>query len=142
MVVPSDDVVCRFVRPSDWSRILNRPKPGAFKQVGLSVWHPDRLEERDATLGDLRIEHLVGCGQAHHTVGDYHRFARKVEEKDGAPFRVQAEWRPDDAFVAEPWRRWRYAHIQVETIVGPPQFTPRFRNLLAVNTRVAIAPDG
>ena len=142
MVVPLDDVVCRFVRPSDWSRILKRPKPGAFKQVGLSVWHPDRLEERDATLDDLRIEHLAGYGQAHHTVGDYYRFARKSEEKDGTPFRVQVKWRPDDEFVDEPWRQWRYAHIQVETVAGPAQFTVSFRNLLALKTKVAIAPDG
>lgn len=144
MVVPLDDVVCRFVRPSDWSRILKQPKPGAFKQAGLSVWHRDRLEEQGATLDDLRIEHLYGYGQAHHTVGDYYRLARKSEEeeKDGTPFRVQVEWRPDDEFVAEPWRQWRYAHIQVETVVGPAQFTVRFRNLLALKTKVAIAPDG
>ena len=102
----------------------------------------DWLYERGVALDGLRIEHLVGYGQAHHTAGDYHRLARQVEEKDGAPFRVRVAWRPDDEFVAEPWRQWRYAHIQVETVVGPPQFTVQFRNLLALNTRVAIAPDG
>ena len=71
MPVPNDDVVCCFISPKTWNSILNQPTQRAFKQAGLSVWHPGRLRERGATLGDLLIENLAGYGQAHHTAGDY-----------------------------------------------------------------------
>ncbi len=141
MPVPSDDILCRFVRPNDWSRILNRPKPGAFKQAELSVWHRDRLRERGVPLEDLRIEHLAGYGQAHHTVGDYLDCAREAEQIEGEPFRVQVEWRPEDEYVAEHWRQWRYAHVQVEVREGPVQFLAEFRRLLAEKTRFKVPPD-
>ena len=71
MPVPPDDLLCRFIRPGDWSRRENRPRPGAFKQPALSVWHIERLRAQGAAPEDLRLEHLRGCGQAHHTAADY-----------------------------------------------------------------------
>ena len=141
MPVPEDDILCRFIRPKDWSRILNRPKPGAFKQAALSVWHDARLRERGFSLEDLRIDHLAGYGQSHHTAGDYIDCAREAAQRDGEPFQVQVEWRPEDQYVAEPWRHWRYAHVQVEAIEGPAQFLPEFRRVLAERARVVIPPD-
>lgn len=141
MPVPPDDMVCRFISPMHWSRRENQPREGVFKQEGLSVWHQGRLLERDVRLEDLLIENLVGFGQAHHRAGDYTDLAREVSEKSGEPFEVQVEWRPGDEYVEPPWRRWRYAHVQVEAIAGPTQFLRRFRKLLTVNSRVVIPPD-
>ena len=141
MPVPPDDMLCRFIRPRDWSSTLNRPKPGAFKQAGLSVWHQDRLRERGIPLSDLLIEHLAGHGQAHHTAGDYAELAQEAERLEGQPFRVRVEWRPEDEYVAEPWRQWNYAHVQVETEAGPPNFLARYCRLLTLGARVVIPPD-
>lgn len=141
MPVPDDDRVCRFIRPRDWSRRENRPRPGAFKQPSLSVWHEERLLAQGASLYDLRIEHLVGCGQAYHTAGDYQGLASEAAQEEGIPFQVQIEWRPEDQYVSEPWRAWAYAHIQVEAIEGPDDFLIEFRRLLARRTRFAIPPD-
>ena len=141
MPVPQDDIICRFIRPSDWDKRDNKPSQRAFRQPGLSVWHIGRLLERDMSVEDLQIEHLVGYGQAHHTDGDYLRFAADAAEAEGTPFRVQVEWRPEDHYVAEPWRPWAYAHVQVEAIEGPPNFLLEFRRLLAVNARYVIPPD-
>ena len=145
MPVPLDDIVCRFINPTNWSARENGPREGAFKpqrgQANISVWHNDRLLERDVRLEDLLIENLVGFGQAHHRAEDYTDLAREVSEKSGEPFEVQVEWRPEDDHVEPPWRRWRYAHVQVEAIAGPAQFLRRFRKLLTVNSRVVIPPD-
>lgn len=102
MPVPDDDILCRFVRERDWSYAENRPRPGAFKQASLSVWHLNRLYEQGAALSDLQIGHLAGSGQAHHTAGDYRRLARRVSQFQGLPFQVEVEWRPENANVAEP----------------------------------------
>lgn len=141
MPVPSPDTLCRFVRPRDWSERENRPRPGAFKQAGLSVWHQDKLRGRGVALSDLLIEHLAGHGQARHTAGYYVELARETERLEGQPFRVRVEWRPDDEFVAEPWRQWNYAHVQVETEAGPPNFLARYCRLLALRASVVIPPD-
>ena len=124
-----------------WSRRENQPREGAFKQAGLSVWHQSRLREHNVALTDLRIENLSGYGQAHHRARDYTELAREVSENVGEPFQVQVEWRPEDEYVDSPWRQWRYAHVQVEAVVGPSQFLRRFRKLLTANSRVVIPPD-
>ena len=120
--VPEDDIVCRFIRKQDWSFRDNRPKPGAFKQPALSVWHKDQLLAHGIPLEDLRIEHLANHGQALHTVGDYLKFADCSAQVAETPFGVRVEWRPEDEHVAEPWRRWRFAHAQVEAVEGPGNF--------------------
>ena len=145
MPVPLDDVVCRFISPMHWSARENGPREGAFKppsgQADISVWHQGRLLERNARPEDLLIENLAGFGQALHRARDYTELAIEVSENSGEPFEVQVEWRPEDEYVELPWRRWRYAHVQVEAIAGPPQFLRRFRKLLTVNSRVVIPPD-
>ena len=57
------------------------------------------------------------------------------------PFQVQVEWRPEDKYVDEPWRRWRDAHVQVEAIEGPVKFLVEFRRLLALKSRFSVPPD-
>lgn len=145
MPVPKDDIVCRFIRRKDWSRRDNRPKASAFKEVkshsALSVWHKGRLLEQNVALEDLRIGRLEGWGQAHHTVDDYLQFAHDAEEKTGQPFEVEVEWRPENEYVTEPWRKWRYAHIQVKAIKGSGKFPDEFRDKLAFNARTKIPPD-
>lgn len=141
MSVPSDDTLCRFVRPRDWSRRDRRPKPGAFKQSGLSVWNCRKLHERGVRVDELRIGHLAGYGQAHHTAGDYLDYARDAERRSGDAIRVSVIARTDDEYVEQGWRKWRYAHVQVEAISGPDQFTPLYRGLLATNCRYCMPPD-
>ena len=141
MPVPSDDLLCRFIRPRDWNSRNTRPKAAAFKQPDLSVWHIGRLLERDVSLEDLRIGHLAGYGQAHHTVGDYETLASEAAQRTGIPFQVAVEWRPEDQYVDEPWRPWAYAHVQVETVEGPANFLSEFRRLLAAYTRYVVPPD-
>ena len=140
MPVPPDDVVCRFVNPDckTWNRNLNAPTQRAFKQVGLSVWHQDRLRQQGVALEDLLIENLAGYGQAHHRVNDYLAFALQVAREENVPCQVRVEWRPDE--VTEPWWQWRYAHVQVEATEGPPDFPLEFRRLLAANARIVIPP--
>ena len=140
--MPNCDVLCRFIRPRDWSNRENRPRPGAFKQPDLSVWHKDKLEDKDVQLAELRIEHLAGWGQAHYTAGDFLRLAKETSESEGNDFQVIVEWRPDDEFVEEPWRKWRYAHVQVEAVLGPQNFLTEFRRRLSLEARTAIPPDG
>lgn len=141
MPVPQDDILCRFIRPGDWSRRENRPRPGAFKQANLSVWHIEQLRKQGAAPEDLRIEHLRGCGQAHHSAGDYQALAAESSQADGVLFQVQVEWRPEDQYVSEPWRTWADAHIQVEVTEGPPDFLIEFRRLLARRARHSVPPD-
>ena len=141
MPVPPDDLLCRFIRPGDWSRRENRPRPGAFKQPALSVWHVERLRAQGAAPEDLRLEHLRGCGQAHHTAADYRILAIEASIADGMPFQVQVEWRPEDQYVSEPWRPWANSHVQVEAIEGPPDFLAEYRRRLALTTRWSVPPD-
>ena len=141
MPVPQDDVLCRFIRPRDWNKGTGRPSQRAFAQPGLSVWHIGSLLEKGVSLEDLCIEHLAGYGQAHHTAGDYLRFAAEASESEETPFQVEVEWRPEDQYVAEPWRPWAYAHVQVEAVEGPPNFLLEFRRLLALNARYLVPPD-
>lgn len=138
MPVPNDDVVCRFIKPSNktWSREESRPKQQAFRQERLSVWHQRRLCERGISLKDLLIENLAGYGQAHHKAGDYLEFARQVAEKE--PCEVRVEWRPEE--VPDFWSRWDYAHVQVEATEGPSDFPREFRRMLALYTRSVVSP--
>ena len=141
MPVPEDAIVCRFIRRDDWSIRDSRPRPGAFKQADLSVWHRDYLLSRHVLLKDLCIEHLTGCGQAHHAVADYLEFAWRAAQCEGTPFQVQVEWRLEDQYVEEPWRLWRDAHVQVEAVEGPSKFLVEFRRLLALNSRYSVSPE-
>ena len=140
MPVPPDDIVCRFINPDrkTWNPNLNQPTQRAFKQAGLSVWHQGRLRRRDVALEELLVENLAGYGQAHHQVSDYLALALQVEQEENVPCQVRVEWRPDE--VTEPWRQWRYAHAQVESTEGPPDFPLEFRRLLSANARTIVAP--
>ena len=141
MPVPTDDVLCRFVRPRDWSWRENRPKPSAFKQANLSVWHKGRLCAKAVSLNELRIEHLAECGQAHYRSGDFVEAAAKASQLEEVEFQVHVEWRPEDCYVAVPWRQWAYAHVQVETLLGPRNFLVEFRRQLCLNAQMTVPPD-
>lgn len=141
MPVPEGDTLCRFVRAKDWSNRDNRPKPGAFKQHRLSVWHTSILDQKGAALSDLCIGSLEGSGRAFHTAGDYLRIAAEASSLEQTPFAVRVEWRSEDEFVGEEWRQWRYAHVQVESVRGPGDFLPEFRRQLALQTRSTAAPE-
>ena len=141
MPVPPYDVLCRFIRPADWSRRDNRPRPGAFKQAALSVWHIGQLRTMHVELDELRIAHLSGCGQAHHNAIDYQELAAQASQTENIPFQVQVKWRPGPQYVSQPWRPWSAAHCQVEATIGPANFLPEYRRLLAAKTRHAVPPD-
>ena len=142
MPVPNSDIVCRFIKPdrNTWNSNLNQPKQRAFKKAGLSVWHQERLRANGVNLQDLLIEGLVGYGQAHHTAGDYLKFALQAAQSENVCFQVQVEWRADDQYVNPAWRQWSYAHVQVEATKGPPDFPLEFRRLLAANARSVVPP--
>ena len=145
MPVPDGDWVCRFIRPTKdcWSEREQRPKPGAFKQDGISVWHIERLRDQyGANPQDLMFGSLAGAGQAHHTIADYHQCAVEAAHTKKEPCDVTAEWRPDDGCVSTPWRKWREAHVQVEVIEGSPKVIGEMRRLLAASPPWIIAPEG
>ena len=86
-----------------------------------------------STLNNLQFAHLSGSGQLKLTVQEYLAIATKVSSKIGQAFDLQVEWRPEDAFVTEAWRRWRDAHAQVEIIRGmSDHFPPAFRDLVII----------
>ena len=138
MSVPTKDTLCRFIDPDKWNDGLQQPTSRAFKQAGLSVWHPGRLDQCNVRMEDLLIEHLTGWGQAYHTVDDYVRFAYQVAQSEGVPCRVQVEWRPDE--VDAPWQEWGYAHVQVEATEGDKDLHLELRRLLAANSRRIVPP--
>lgn len=144
MPVPPEDMVCRFIRPRDWNKANQSPKPSAFKDKrgGLSVWHLERLQQQSVPIEDLLIDHLAGWGQAHHLASDYVDFAAQAAQQTGQPLQSQVEWRPEDEYVAPPWRRWRYAHAQAEvedTEESTAAFT-RFCRLLSLNCQATVTP--
>ena len=140
MPIPNDDVLCRFIRPGRgyWNPQTNEPLQRAFKQVDLSVWHQGRLHDNGVALHELLIENLSGYGQAHHTVQRYLEIAQSIAQEEGEPFQIQIEWRPNA--VTEPWRQWRYAHVQVEVTAGPQDFPLEFRRRLAANAQAVVPP--
>ena len=150
MPVADEVILCRFIRPhrDHWSVRDQRLKPGAFKDSrgDLSVWDVGRLEQHSVPVADLLIDALTGCGQAQHTARDYREFAAEAAAEVNYPLQVAVERRTGDEFVAEPWRRWSYAHIQVETAAGGNAARERdvlaeFRRLLALNARLIVPPD-
>ena len=138
MPVPPDDTLCRFINTDKWNFNLNLPTQRAFKQAELSVWNLGELHENNVHPEELLIEGLVGCGQSHHTAGDYLRIAIEVAQEEDIPCQVQVEWRPEK--VTEPWWQWRYAHVQVEATEGPVDFPLEFRRRLAANSRFKVPP--
>lgn len=146
MGVPSEDIVCRFIRPGRkrWSKRDNRPRPPVFKErqgEGLSLWHEERLHENAISLDDLRIGSLSGAGQAHHTVGDYFRLACKASDETGRSLSIRLEWRTEPRYVGKEWRQWSYAHVQAEILEGADDVQVHFRNLLALNARRVVPPN-
>lgn len=113
MPVPQEDIVCRFIRYDKWSKRENRPRPGAFKQPDLSVWHPERLRNKGVRLEDLQFDSLEGSGQALITVAEIFEAAQTAEQKKDGKLHVEVEWRPET--VDEARQQWSYAHAQVET---------------------------
>lgn len=136
MPVPVNDTVCRFLRISDWSTELHKPKQKSFKKGDMSVWHEGRLANLGATLSDLQFESLAGSGQLTLTVRDYLEIASRVSKRTGQAFQVQVEWRPEDEFVPESWRPWRDAHAQVEVMRNSGgKFPPEFRDLVIITAQ-------
>lgn len=138
-------MVCRFIRPQDWSRDHQRPRAGAFKdnRGGFSVWRLDRLQQQSVPIADLLIAELLGCGQAHHTAGDYSDFAALAAQEKDQPLQVQVEWRTEDEYVTPAWRQWSYAHAQVEIDVTQDtnEVLKEFRRLLSLECRALTAPS-
>ena len=134
MPVPPEDVVCRFIRQREWSESENRIKHSVFKQSGFSVWHKKRLNDNDVQLEDLRIDSLCGAGQIHFRVSDFTEIAIRISQRQESPsFEVRVEWRPE--CVPENFRKWNYAHVQVELSDGSKNFPIDFRKQLAEKCR-------
>ena len=84
MPVPNDEIVCHFIKQSDWSEVSKAPKAKSLKQKDMSVWHPGRLATQGATLDNLRFREFAGAGKLMLTPSDYFAIAEKVASKTGA----------------------------------------------------------
>ena len=140
--VPSDDVMCRFIKPErgKWNTNLRLPLPRAFKQDDLSVWSKNKLRTQNAEPADLLIDNLAGHAQAYHRAQEYLDYAEQVAQEEGIEYEVQVVWRPDK--VDPPWYRWKDAHAQVEALEGPRDFPLEFRQRLAANAKCVVPPGG
>ena len=151
MPIPHEDMLCRFIpgHRKSWSKTQSRPRPSVFKENrGLSVWHIESLALRGVKPSELRIGGLEGHGQARHTVGDYLEAARQAAQRFGVALNTIVEWRTGDEYVKPDWRRWAYAHVQVEHSPEPGDDTEKiqsalvlFRQTLSKNARHIVAPD-
>jgi hypothetical protein len=140
--VPSDDVMCRFIKPEQgkWNTNLGLPLQRAFKQDDLSVWSKNKLRTQNAEPADLLIDNLAGHAQAYHRAQEYLDYAEQVAQEEGIECEVQVVWRPDK--VDPPWYRWKDAHAQVEALEGPRDFPLEFRRRLAANAKCVVRPGG
>ena len=140
--VPSDDVMCRFIKPEQgkWNTNLRLPLQRAFKQDDLSVWSKNKLRTQNAEPADLLIDNLAGHAQAYHRAQEYLDYAEQVAQDEGIEYEVQVVWRPDK--VDPPWYRWKDAHAQVEALEGPRDFPLEFRRRLAANAKCVVPPGG
>lgn len=143
MSVPDEDIVCRFVRSKDWSESEQRPRPGTFKQIDLSVWHQANLQSHAVRLEDLQFGSLARSGQAHYIVGDFSRIARKVKAEaarrgESGRLDVTAEWSPET--VPEEWEQWVTAHVEIRTKMDCKKLWAAFRRALCTSARKVIPP--
>ena len=138
--VPSDEVLCRFIKPErgKWNADLGLPLQRAFKQDDLSVWSKDKLRDQDTEPADLLIDNLADHAQAYHRAQDYLDCAEQVAQEEGVDCKVQVVWRPEK--VDPPWHLWKDAHAQVEALEGPKDFPLEFRRRLAANAKYVVAP--
>ena len=145
MPVPHDDLLCRFIRPSDWSNRDKRPKSAAFKGPNLSLWHLQRLADQNVSIDALRFGDFDGAGQAHYTPSDYITAAADAAASAHEDFSVTVEWRGRVRDVKPAYTQWRYAHAQVEWMAAPENAFLQFRQLLALQAhkraRALVPPD-
>ena len=140
MLVPGDDMLCRFISRENtkWSEANQRPRPAAFKEHnGISVWNVNELATREVEPGELAIGVLSGSGQAHHTAADYIEIALEATKRV-APLTILVEWRPE---VEEAWRKWSYAHVQVEFQTFNDAAGVYFRQQLSQRVRHIVPPS-
>jgi hypothetical protein len=146
MSVPSNDLLCRFIkgRSDSWNEGERRPRPSAFKdkrEPNFSTWNVVSLVLQQSQIDDLMTGTFRGYGQAYLTVEDCLEAAMKAAEKAGKQFDVVVEWRPDA--VPSELKPWAYAHVQVEY---PPDrdlhsAIVEFRQLLATKSRDVVPPE-
>ena len=117
--VPSDDAMCRFIKPEQgkWNTNLRLPLQRAFKQDDMSVWSKNKLRTQNAKPADLLIDNLAGHAQAYHRAQEYLDYAEQVAQEEGIECEIQVVWRPDKA--DPPWYRWKDSHAQIEALEGP-----------------------
>ena len=133
-------MVCRFVRPDQWSYEEKRPKPGAFKDKrGLTLWHERKLEENNATIHDLKFDHLEKFGEAYYRVEDFEIYAQKANERENGTLEVSLHWRPTTALGA--WEQWNYAHIEMDEDASHDEALRVLRRKLSLNARRTKPPN-
>ena len=127
--VSKEEWICRFVTKDKWDDELQQPTPQTFKASNrqLSVFHPRRVEEAGFEMQDLCIEQFSGAGKARLQVETCIELGKGISNE----FNPRVYWRPDS--VAKPWRRWKDAHVQIESRGGNAGFPPSYRSLLAEN---------
>lgn len=135
--VSKEEWICRFVPVDKWDDELKQPTPQAFKASDrqLSLFHPGRVEEAGDTLRDLCFEQLSGAGEAHIQVKRCIELGKDIS----TVFNPRVYWRPDK--VTKPWKRWKDAHVQIESRGGNAGFPQSYRSLLAENATCLRPPD-
>ena len=135
--VSKEGWICRFIALGQWDDKFQQPIPSAFRASDhqLSAFHTKRVEEAGVTLRDLCIEQLSGAGEAHLQVETCIELGQGIS----AAFHPKVYWRPEK--VAEPWERWKDAHVQIESQGGDAGFPTSYRSLLAENATCIRPPD-
>jgi hypothetical protein len=144
--VPPDAMLCRFIRETDWSESAGRPKADLFKQPVWSVWDVNLLTRNQTPNNELRLGEFKSAGQLYFTAGDYLNFAREAVQSRVPGLSLKIVRRPDDTHVPDLWRRWAYAHVEVDTTSTPEKSVlTLFRRILTVEAakraRKMIPPD-
>ena len=139
-VVPVCDTICRFVRPRDWSYADDCPRSAVFGQTNPSAWNVDSLTTRGVHLDELKTSQFAQGGHVNCTVRDYLDLAREVTQETGEPCDIRIVWRPDDFYIPEAWRSWRYAHVQIEMADGVSKLPSPLRWKLCRSSRVTAVP--
>lgn len=136
--VSEEEWICRFIPVGEWDDEHKRPFPGAFLASAreLSLFHPNKVAELGSELRDLCFDNLEGAGEAHLQV----KTCIELGQGISPVFHPKVYWRPDK--VHKLWKRWKDAHVHIESEAGNSGFPRSYRALLAENATCLRLPDG
>ena len=141
MRVPAQHVIARFIRDrrQDWDKNEQKPKPKAFSQVGLSIWSATKLNNRGATLQEVKSAGFEGCGVALFVAEDFHRLAEDAGRQFDTTVDIGIHWRPHG--LPDHLKPWAYAHAEVDIDDATEGAVRWFRHLVASKCKHIIPPS-